>query len=150
VNLKEQQTVVEKMFRRGLDSLIAKDVSGWVDMWTEDGTMEFPFAPSTHPRLEGKKAVADYMKAFPTKVEISEFPYVRFHHSADGKTAVVEFSCIGRSLDTGRQYNQSYVGVMEIRDGKISAYKDYFNPLVVLQSLGADGFERFVAAGGGQ
>jgi ketosteroid isomerase-like protein len=150
VNLQKQQIALERMFRNGLDSLIAKDVSGWVDMWTEDGTMEFPFAPATHPRLEGRKAIADYMSAFPTKVEISEFPYVRFHHSPDGKTLVVEFSCIGRSLDTGKQYNQSYVGVMDIRDGKISAYKDYFNPLVVMQSMGVDAFERFVAAGGGQ
>jgi hypothetical protein len=39
---------------------------------------------------------------------------------------------------------------MEIRNGRISAYKDYFNPLVVLQSMGKDAFERFVAAGGGQ
>ena len=149
MNLKEQQTAVERMFRRGLDGLIKKDVSSWVDMWIEDGTMEFPFAPTTHPRLESKKAVADYMKAFPTKVEIFDFPYVRFHHCTDGKTVVVEFSCTGRSLDTGKQYNQSYVGVMEIRDGKISAYKDYFNPLVVLQSMGTDAFEHFVNAGGG-
>jgi ketosteroid isomerase-like protein len=148
VTLQEQQNAVETMFRHGLDSLMAKDVSGWVDMWAEDGTMEFPFAPAAHPRLQGKKAVAEYMKAFPTKVEISSFPFVRFHHSADGKTMVVEFSCIGRSLETGNQYNQSYVGVMDIRDGKISAYKDYFNPLVVLQSMGTDAFERFVAAGG--
>lgn len=150
MNIQEQQIALERLFRRGLDGLISKDVSGWVDMWTEDGTMEFPFAPATHPRLEGRKSIADYMSAFPTKVEISEFPYVRFHHSSDGKTLVVEFSCIGRSLDTGKQYNQSYVGVMDIRDGRISAYKDYFNPLVVLQSMGADAFERFVAAGGGQ
>jgi uncharacterized protein len=150
VNLQEQQVALERLFRHGLDSLIAKDVSGWVDMWAEDGTMEFPFAPATYPRLEGRKSIADYMSAFPTKVEISEFPYVRFHHSSDGKTLVVEFSCIGRSLETGKQYNQSYVGVMDIRDGRITAYKDYFNPLVVLQSMGADAFQRFVAAGGGQ
>lgn len=150
MNLQEKQIALEGMFRHGLESLIKKDVSGWIDMWTQDGTMEFPFAPSTHPRLESKQAIADYMKAFPTKVEISEFPYVRFHHSADGKTLVVEFSCKGRSLETGNPYNQSYVGVMEIRDGRISAYKDYFNPLVVLQSMGKDAFERFVAAGGGQ
>ena len=150
MNLHEKQIALERMFRRSLDGLLAKDTSGWVDMWTEDGTMEFPFAPVGHPRLRGKQAIAEYMEAFPTKVEISAFPFVRFHHSADGKTLVVEFSCIGRSLETGRPYNQNYVGVMNIRDGRVSGYKDYFNPLVVLQSMGQDGFERFVAAGGSQ
>jgi uncharacterized protein len=146
--LTEKQLALEKMFRHGLDSLIAKDMSGWVDMWTEDGTMEFPFAPSTHSKLGSKKAIAAYMKAFPQKVEISRFPYVRFHHSASGDTLVVEFSCEGRSLESGRAYNQSYVGVMNIRDGKISAYKDYFNPVVVLQSMGEGAFESFVRSQG--
>jgi ketosteroid isomerase-like protein len=37
---------------------------------------------------------------------------------------------------TGAPYNQLYISVVTLRDGRIAHYRDYWNPLVVLTALG--------------
>jgi ketosteroid isomerase-like protein len=49
---------------------------------------------------------------------------------------IFEFSCSGEGVATGAPYNQLYVSVVTLRDGRIAHYRDYWNPLVVLTALG--------------
>lgn len=42
----------------------------------------------------------------------------------------------GHVIETGLPYRQSYISVIETRDGRIVRYKDYWNPLVVKRPLG--------------
>jgi ketosteroid isomerase-like protein len=37
---------------------------------------------------------------------------------------------------TGVAYDQTYISVVTLRDGRIARYKDYWNPLVALAALG--------------
>ena len=37
------------LYRRRLRLLLNKDIAAWVDLWAEDRTMEFPFAPPGRP-----------------------------------------------------------------------------------------------------
>ena len=53
-----------------------------------------------------------------------------------GDTVVIEFTCEGRGVKTGVAYDQAYISVVTLRDGRIARYKDYWNPLVVLAALG--------------
>ena len=55
---------------------------------------------------------------------------------AAGETVIFEFSCAGAGAKTGEPYNQSYISVVTLRDGRIARYRDYWNPLVVVQALG--------------
>ena len=64
-----------------------------------------------------------------------------------GDTAVLEFTCKGRGVDTGIAYDQTYISVVTLRGGRIARYKDYWNPLVVLAALG--GIEAAAALTGG-
>lgn len=132
-------------FRRGLESLVAKDVAGWVSMWAEDGTMEFPYAPPGYPqRLDGKAAIRDYMRDYPSKVEIKTFTIDAFHQTVDPSVVIVEFAVDGRAVQTDRPYTMRYVGVVTLRDGKIMAYRDYWNPLVAAAAFG--GTDAVIAA----
>ena len=56
--------------------------------------------------------------------------------AADGTNAVLEFSCKGTSHETGARYDQDYVSVLDLREGLISRYRDYWNPLTVLEAMG--------------
>ena len=74
------------------------------------------------------------------------------HHSRDGGVVVMEFEGTGRGARTGRAYHQRYISVFTVRGGRITVYRDYWNPLVVLRSVGegpvADALRAGEAAGG--
>jgi ketosteroid isomerase-like protein len=54
----------------------------------------------------------------------------------DPNVAVVELSTRGRAISTGRPFHQSYVIVFETKDGKIWRFREYWNPLVLIEAFG--------------
>jgi ketosteroid isomerase-like protein len=131
-------TSPEALFRHGLRLLLDKDVPAWVDLWAENGVMEFPFAPEGWPRrLEGKEAVAAYMRDYPDHIDLQEIPDLRIHRTDDPGTLVVEMRAVGRVVHTGAPYDMTYIAVVTFRDGLITGYRDYWNPLAV-QEPGVD------------
>ncbi|MFI9330202.1 nuclear transport factor 2 family protein [Kitasatospora sp. NPDC052868] len=127
-----------ELYRHGLDLLLQKDIPGWVELWDEGGLLEFPFAPSGWPaRLEGRSAIADYMRHYPDHVDIHDFPDVKIHRTTDPETVVVEMRGVGRLVKTDTPFDMTYIAVVTARDGRFTSYRDYWNPLAVSQP-GAD------------
>lgn len=126
------------LFRHGLRLLLDKDIPGWVGLWAEDGVMEFPFAPQGWPqRLAGKEAVAAYMRDYPDHIDLHDFPDLRIHQTTDPRTIVVEMRGVGRLVQTGDPFDMTYIAVVTVQGGRITSYRDYWNPLAVLRP-GAD------------
>jgi uncharacterized protein len=126
------------LYRHSLQLLLDKNVSAWVGLWAEDGVLEFPFAPQGWPgRLEGREAIAAYMRRYPDHIDLHDFPDVRIHQTADPETIVVEMRGVGRLVETGSPFDMNYIAVVTIQDGRITSYRDYWNPLAV-QEPGAD------------
>jgi ketosteroid isomerase-like protein len=126
------------LYRHSLRLLLDKDIRAWVDLWAEDGLMEFPFAPPGWPqRLEGKEAVADYMRHYPDHIDLHDFPDLRIHRTTDPQTIVVEMRGVGRLVETDTPFDMTYIAVVTVRDGRITSYRDYWNPLAV-QAPGTD------------
>ena len=53
----------------------------------------------------------------------------------DPDTVVLEFFGRGEGVITGEAYEQRYISVIRLRDGRITHYKDYWNPIAVLQAV---------------
>ncbi|OLR92367.1 nuclear transport factor 2 family protein [Actinokineospora bangkokensis] len=117
--------------------LLAKDMAGFSDLWAEDGTMEFPFAPEGYPRLEGRAAVADYVRDYPDLLDIHEFTDLVVHETADPRTIVAEFAARGAVTATGAPYQLRYIAVITAVDGKITSYRDYWSPAAVAGITGS-------------
>ncbi|WP_326726187.1 nuclear transport factor 2 family protein [Streptomyces sp. NBC_00243] len=125
-------TAPADLYRHGLRLLLDKDIPAWVDLWDGDGILEFPFAPEGWPkRLEGKAAIAEYMRDYPDHIDLHDFPYVEIHQTVTPETIVVEMRGVGRVVDTGSPFDMSYIAVVTIRNGLITSYRDYWNPLAV-------------------
>ncbi|MEU0075060.1 nuclear transport factor 2 family protein [Streptomyces sp. NPDC006332] len=121
------------LYRHSLRLLLDKDITGWVGLWAEDGVMEFPFAPEGWPRrLEGKGAVAAYMDGYPDHIDLHDFPDLRIHQTTDPRTIVVEMRGVGRLVETDGPFDMTYIAVVTAQDGRITSYRDYWNPLAVL------------------
>lgn len=127
-----------ELFRHSLRLLLDKNIPAWTDLWADDGVAEFPFAPDGWPRrLEGKEAVAAYMRPYPDHIDLHDFPDLRIHHTTDPRTVVAEMRGVGRLVRTGAPFDMTYIAVVTVRDGRITSYRDYWNPLAVLEN-GAD------------
>ncbi|BDM74498.1 hypothetical protein HEK616_79850 (plasmid) [Streptomyces nigrescens] len=122
------------LYRHGLRLLLDKNTTGWVDLWAEDGVMEFPFAPQGWPtRLEGAEAIAAYMRRYPDHIDLHDFPDLRIHQTIDPETIVVEMRGVGRLVETGAPFDMTYIAVVTVQEGHFTSYRDYWNPLTVLE-----------------
>jgi uncharacterized protein len=125
-------TAPADLYRHGLQLLLDKDIPAWVDLWDENGIFEFPFAPEGWPkRLEGKAAVAAYMRDYPDHIDLHDFPYVEIHQTLAPETIVVEMRGVGRLVHTDSPFDMSYIAVVTVKNGLITRYRDYWNPLAV-------------------
>lgn len=120
-----------------LKSLLAGDVEGWLSVWHPEGVFEFPFAPDGYnKKLEGIEAISEYMAGFPDKINITKFTKHEVFERADGTEAAIEFTCEGVVVQTGRKYHQHYFSVIKTKGGKITLYRDFWNPLVAMKAFG--------------
>ncbi|MFG2232684.1 nuclear transport factor 2 family protein [Streptomyces sp. NBC_01310] len=127
-----------ELYRHGLQLLLEKDIPAWVELWDDNGVLEFPFAPEGWPvRLEGKTSVGTYMHHYPDHVDVHGFPEVTIHQTTDAETIVVEMRGVGRLVKTDSPFDMTYIAVVTVEDGLITSYRDYWNPLAVSQP-GAD------------
>ncbi|MEN8652038.1 nuclear transport factor 2 family protein [Streptomyces sp. 21So2-11] len=125
-------TTSADLYRHGLQLLLEKNIPAWVELWDEDGVLEFPFAPDGWPkRLEGKAAVAEYMSGYLDHIDLHDFPHVEIHQTVTPGTIVVEMRGVGLLVETGSPFDMSYIAVVTVKNGRITGYRDYWNPLAV-------------------
>lgn len=128
----------EVLYRHSLRLLLAKDIPAWIGLWAEDGVMEFPFAPPGRPqRLDGREAIAAYMRDYPDHIDLHGFPDLRIHQTTRPETIVVEMRGVGRLVQSGGPFDMTYIAVVSVQDGRFTSYRDYWNPLAV-QEPGLD------------
>ncbi|MFG1694806.1 nuclear transport factor 2 family protein [Nonomuraea sp. NPDC049309] len=126
-----------ELVERGIELLLAKDMSGFADLWAEDGAIEFPFAPPGYPRkLEGREAIREYLRDYPQIYDVREVARKVIHRTENPEVVVVELELAGIVPRSGEPYRMEYVAIITVRDGEIRHYRDYWNPLQAARSLG--------------
>ena len=65
-------------------------------------------------------------------LNLDEIRLVAAHQITNPDVAVLEFEGTGKAAQTGRSYLQKYITVLTFREGRISHWKDYWNPVNVL------------------
>lgn len=127
------------MLRAALGDRIAPDADGFLEMMHPDAEMEFPYAPPGTPRtLHGHAALTAHVRRLSSIIAIDGFSPARVHPTSDDTTTILQFTCTGRGLKTGHSYDQTYISVITTRDGRITHYVDYWNPLIALRAAGGE------------
>jgi len=105
------------------------------DVYAEDLVTEFPYAPEDHTRrLEGPEALLGFLSriaTFALGFKLSEPTLV-----SEGDTFVAEYHGSATFKSTGLPYEQDYVLVGQVRDGKIASLREHYDPLRVLRAMG--------------
>lgn len=123
-----------------LEGLEEKDIIRVNSVWAEGAVQDMPFAPENvgfPERVTGKAALINHYAARPEIAVDPDFTSnLRFHQTQDADRVIVEYSGSVGIRSTGRQYEQQYIGIFQIsEDGKISLFREYFDPTVFAQAF---------------
>ena len=126
---------LSKLLRKVLGERLNPGAETFVEMFAEDGVMEFPYAIPCERRIEGRKAIADHLETNAGKIEFHSVADIRAHETGDPEVVIVEFAGFGQCVSTGTAFEQRYISVIRVRAGRIVQYVDYWNPIAILRTL---------------
>lgn len=120
--------------------LIGTDIERWLELFADDAVVEFPYAPQLGlpERLEGREAIRQYFAETPKHFRGLVFTKVQRYLTTDPEVALAEAHGSATIAVTGNPYEQDYVMMVKTREGKISLYREYWNPLPGLKAFGGE------------
>lgn len=130
--LPSPRQVVEALVQ-GVSAGAWQDLHKW---YSEDATVEYPFALPSPSRLEGLGAIRSYFAAaakFPLKLTMRN---MTIHETTDPEVVVAEWDYDVLAASTGRAFQVSNIQVSRVRDGKIMTSRDYHNHAVLADAMG--------------
>lgn len=139
----EVRNANRKLVSNFFSRLEAFDIPGFVAQFAEDGRQLMPFSPPGFPQqLEGRAAILNQYRGLPENFSTMRFPDLVIHDLADPAKFFVTYR--GEiALKAGGRYDNRYAGLFTIRNGQISEFVEYFDPLVLQKAFGAQLQENF-------
>jgi ketosteroid isomerase-like protein len=126
-----------KLIQSFLDLLEQKDLDTWINLWDEDGRQSNPYAPRGFPRiLSGKNAIFHHWSGVPNAYGKIAFTEREIYPTLDPDVIFIEFRGKIEVLKTNRNYNNTYCCRFTFSKGKLVNYVEYFDPIILLESLG--------------
>ncbi len=120
------------MLKRALGDQLDPGVNSFMDMLADDAVMEFPYAPNGRPKsVAGREALRSYLGAVAALLVFDEIGEPQVRRTMDPAVTVLEYTGHGRVRATGMPYRQDYISVITIVAGRITHFRDYWNPLAL-------------------
>ncbi len=135
---KQIREKAQTTFKNHLKYLSSGQIEQWVNLFIDDGVLEFPYGPKDFPKLvRGKTGLFEYMKNFPEHFKVT-FKNLHFHPTEEPTLVIAEFESSGYAIGTGNPYNQKYISVVTTdTEGKMIRYVDFWNPMVAIDAINA-------------
>lgn len=125
-----------RFLQDALQGLLDPTLGEVSELFSPAAVIEFPFAPPGVPhRLEGADAIRAHLAQLLSLIEISEFGEPVVHRTDRPGVRILEYEVRGRAVSVNRPYNQRYINVITVSDGRIVRYVDYWNPLMVMEAM---------------
>jgi len=121
--------IAKKKAHSGFATLNQRDLSAFLASWAENATFVYPGNLSVSGKIEGKKAIEEWFRKL-----MEQFPKVNFtvrdvfvqNIFALGGTNVVAIEWdIDLTNREGRDFQNSGVTIISIKNGKITLVRDY-------------------------
>jgi ketosteroid isomerase-like protein len=121
-----------------LTGLEEKDMDRVNAVWAEDAVQEMPFAPAGFPkRVAGRDALVQHYAGWPLNSGRARFTDgIVFYPTQDPGLSSSNITASVRSSPTKRTYDQRYGGLFHVENGKITLFREYFDPTVFAHAFG--------------
>ena len=126
--IRRQQTRAAVLdFLTGLEE---KDMDRVNSVWAEDAVQEMPYTPSNFPRrVVGRDALIAHYASWPEVSGSATFTNgLVFHPMIDPQMVFVEYRGAVDVVTTGKTYRQTYGALFHVENGKITLFREYFDP----------------------
>lgn len=128
---------IEQLLQNYMLLFSAQRWDEWIDLWADDGVLEFPFAPpGRRGRYTGKADILAYMKPLGGRMKVSALDYYDIYPMRDPSMVCIEMGFQATNAETGAPYNQKYISIIKMKDGKVALFKEYWNPIVSMDANG--------------
>jgi len=123
------------IIREGLEGLV--DGEDYFDLLAEDVVFEYVISVPGYPeRVEGRQNIIDLYGDYDSFLTVHSADGLRVHRDADASVVVLEYQVHGASAQTGRPYDNRFVSIVTIGDGKVVRWRDYLDPVAVFDATG--------------
>ncbi|MFI6255766.1 nuclear transport factor 2 family protein [Micromonospora zamorensis] len=125
--------IVEQLLRAGREL----DIERFVGLMAPDGYIEWPYRPPGVPgRMRGRAEIRRHLTATADGfIRIAEHRNMVVYETTDPEAIIVEYEAHGTVVATGAAFEQTVIAVFRVRDGQVLSYRDYINPLPLLDAL---------------
>jgi len=123
------------IIREGLKDLA--DGEDYFDLLADDVVFEYVISVPGYPkRVEGRQNIVDLYSDYDSFLTVHGADNLHVYRDAAASVVVLEYEVHGESVQTGRPYDNRFVSVVTIRDGKVTRWRDYLDPVAVFDATG--------------
>jgi ketosteroid isomerase-like protein len=123
------------IIREGLNGLAEGE--DYFDMLGDNVVLENVISVPGYPRrVEGRQNVIDLYGDYDGFMTVRSADNLRVYRDADASVVVLEYEVHGESTQTGRPYNNRFVSIVTVKDNKVTAWRDYLDPIAIFDSIG--------------
>jgi ketosteroid isomerase-like protein len=114
------------------------EVDAFVELMSADGYIEWPYRPPGVPaRIQGREEIRQHLQTAGGFIRFDEYRNVILHETTDPAVVIVEYAAHGSVVATGAPFRQTVIAVFRVVDGQVVSYRDYINPLPLLEARSA-------------
>ncbi|MDI3422641.1 nuclear transport factor 2 family protein [Streptomyces luteolus] len=129
---------LKELFAHSLRLLTEARVEEWVDLFTEDGVLEFPYPAWGFPgQMQGREQLLAQMTLFGQQLK-AEFSAPEFYTATEDGLVIAHYTADCTLLATGGEYHQTYLSVVRFENGKIKHFQDFWNPWLLMEAAGGE------------
>ena len=123
---------------RYIDAINRWDFGAMRELLAEDAIFEMPYAPEGFERkFVGREDIVAFIETVPGFIDAENLHDVRLEtfHSDPGEV-IAEYRSDMVIKPTGAEYRNEYVARFTVRDGQITRFAEYYDPIRLVVALG--------------
>jgi ketosteroid isomerase-like protein len=124
--------------RRYIAAINAWDFDTKRELLAEDAVFEMPYAPEGFERrIDGRDDIIAFVETIPAIIDAENLHDVRLETlSSDPGEIVAEYKSDMVIKPHGAAYRNEYVSRFTVRDGRITRFAEYYDPIRLVIALG--------------
>ena len=124
-----------RIIREGLRGVA--DGEDYFDLLADDVIVEYVISVPGYPRrVEGRQGVIDLYRGYDDYMAVRSADNLRVYRDPEASVVVLEYEVHGESVPTGRPYNNRFASIITVKNGKVTHWRDYLDPIAVFDASG--------------
>lgn len=118
-----------------------KDLPAFLALFAENAVQDMPYAPPGFPkRVDGLADIAGLYEGLPDATDSMSFSILSLDPTGDPNRLIAEIDGVIAFKGASEPYRQRYIAVFEFAGGKITLFREYFDPLAFAEATGLGTF----------